>query len=220
MVAIGGAILLIGCSMEGPNTGSPGETVPTSEWDSPGKRSSGESVHFPGECEPQAQGYWKRVCQKAHPSEERPMLSDYVALVSVVAPFTDVATVEDMCDRTNPSPASDKCEQAEAEFMTLLMNRASGRIEDACCVGGSGTGTVGEAIIAISTLLGNTDRTDADCRLAEAMATDVNGNTGVCPEEPTPDAGVPDAPTDPADAAPADAAPADPADAAPADPAP
>jgi hypothetical protein len=208
IILIGGAVLFIGCHMEDPNRGSPGSVLPTPESEQSASTSVCSGVP--------AAGFWKRQCPKNHPSEEHNYLQDYVALVSATAPFTDVTTVELLCEQLYPEPETDKCLQADAQFMTLLLNRASGRLDDACCVTASDgtTTTVSDMIVAIETLLGDeTSRTEADCDQAHTLMSGINGGTTLCaapeepdagPEEPAPDAG----PEEPApDAGPEEPAP-------------
>jgi hypothetical protein len=176
--------------MEDPDRGSPGSALPT-----PGQEESASTSTCGGTP---AAGFWKRQCPKNHPSEEHTYLEAYVPVVSATEPFTDVTTVAELCDQLYPEPETDKCLQADAQFMTLLLNRASGRIADACCVTASDgtTTTVGDMIAAIEALLGNLSRTAEDCDQAHTLLSGINGGTTLCtvPEEPAPDAGTEPAP--------------------------
>ena len=122
------------------------------------------------------QGFWKRVCKKPHPSGEHENLPGYVACVSAAATFRDVADEDDLCDRLHPDPKNDKCEQAEAQFMALLLNVCSGRIEVCNCIDDPdlGAATVGDAVAIIDGLLSNPARTFEDCVLAQAIAAAIN----------------------------------------------
>ena len=121
------------------------------------------------------QGFWKRVCNGPHPSGEHENLPGYVGCVRTAATFANVS-VDGLCDRLNPDPKNDKCEQAEAQFMALLLNVCSGRVADCNCVFDSTLGqtTVGDAVAFIDGLLSNPNRTFEDCVLAQAIADAIN----------------------------------------------
>ena len=131
-------------------------------------------------CEPvedpdvRTQGFWKRVCKKPHPSGEHENLPGYVDCVNDTATFSDVDDVDELCDRLHPDPRNDKCEQAEAQFMALLLNVCSGRVATCNCVFDPDLGdtTVGDAIEIIDALLvlGTFD----DCALAQSIAAAIN----------------------------------------------
>lgn len=124
------------------------------------------------------QGFWKRVCKKPHPSGEHENLHGYVDFVASFAAgtFGDVETAADICDRLNPNPQNSKCEQAEAQFMALMLNVASGRIATCNCVLDPDLGllTMGEAAKLIDFLLSNADRTFEDCVFAQSLAAAIN----------------------------------------------
>lgn len=142
-------------------------------------------------CEPvedsdvRTQGFWKRVCGGPHPSGEHENLPDYVDFVNDFAIFADVTDVDDLCERLHPDPKNDKCEKAEAQFMALLLNLASGRVAVCNCVNDPDLGetTVGDVADFIDGLLSNPGRTFEDCVLAQAIADRINnGETLVnCP---------------------------------------
>jgi hypothetical protein len=214
IIIISGAILFTGCQMEGPSAGAPDWAVAALEQVSWSEENASETLcsAAPGT------GFWKRQCDRSHPSGEHENLPDYVAEISAIAPFTDVSSEADLCDRLRPSPETDRCEQAEAQFMTLLLNRASGQLLDDCCVDGSGTDatTVGAVIDEIEALLGNLSRSVEDCEQARALATGVNDGTWLCaaPQEPTPEEPAPEepAPEEPApEPVPEEPAPEEPA---------
>ena len=133
-------------------------------------------------CEPvfdpdvHTQGFWKRICAKPHPSGEDQNLPDYVDCVNSTVTFEDVDSVQALCDRLHPDPKNDKCEQAEAQFMALLLNVCSGRVETCNCIDDPALGqaTVGEAIDFIDALLSDPARTHADCVLAQSIADFIN----------------------------------------------
>jgi hypothetical protein len=136
-------------------------------------------------CEPvedpsvRTQGFWKRVCEKPHPSGEHENLPDYVDCVNTKLTFVDVDSVDALCDRLHPDPKNDKCEQAEAQFMALLLNVCSGRVAECNCVVDPALGevTVGEAIELIDLLLSDPDvRTFEDCVLAQSIADAINND--------------------------------------------
>ena len=131
------------------------------------------------------QGFWKRVCNGPHPSGEHDNLPEYVDFVNDFATFELVFGVEDMCERLNPDPKNDMCEKAEAQFMALLLNIASGRVAVCNCVDDPDLGltTVGEVAVIIDDLLSNPERTFEECQFAKSVADDINnGDTLVdCP---------------------------------------
>jgi hypothetical protein len=139
-------------------------------------------------CEPvkdpnvKTQGFWKRVCKFIHPSGEHELLPTYVDCVSDTATFADVADVDDLCDRLNPDPRWDKCEQAEAQFMALMLNVCSGRVATCNCVNDPDLGdtTVGDVIDVIDALLSG-DPTFDDCVLAQSVADRINNGDTLVP---------------------------------------
>ncbi len=142
-------------------------------------------------CEPvedpdvRTQGFWKRVCKKTHPSGEHEKLPSYVDCVNKTTTFADVGDVDALCDRLNPDPKNAKCEQAEAQFMALLLNVCSGRVAECNCINDPDLGetTVGEAIDFIDMLLSDPGRTFQDCVLAQSIADALNNGLSLvdCP---------------------------------------
>ena len=140
-------------------------------------------------CEPvedpevRTQGFWKRVCKKSHPSGEHENLPDYVDCVNNTDTFADVDSVDALCDRLHPNPKNDKCEQAEAQFMALLLNICSGRVAVCNCLDDPDLNTVGKAADLIDELLSNPNRTFGDCVQAQAIADNINNGVGLvdCP---------------------------------------
>src|SRR5262249_38699951 len=69
-------------------------------------------------------GFYRRLCAGEHP--ESSLTQADVDCVNDSATFSSVSTVADLCDRLNPNPTNDKCEQAESQFAALLLNRCRG----------------------------------------------------------------------------------------------
>jgi hypothetical protein len=117
-------------------------------------------------------GWWKRLCRGPHPSGEFISQVD-VDCVNDSCTFATVQTVAQLCDRLNPDPQNDKCEQAEAQFMTLLLNDCrcrTGHHQPISASCGPDT-TVGEAIANADSALCNPNRTHQDCILSQACDT-------------------------------------------------
>jgi hypothetical protein len=105
--------------------------------------------------------------------------------VAASEPFLDVADEAGICEHLVPDPASDKCEQARAQAMALVLNVCSGRLEVGCSAGG-----VGESLRAVSELLSAPDL--AACRDAQALAAGMNEAESACAEAGDESAGEPD----------------------------
>ncbi len=140
----------------------------------------GRAGEDPGPCRPvsprvQGQGFWKRQCKGPHPSNSR--LANYLPLVQRTQAFGEVENVADLCSVLSPSPRSDKCEQAEGQFMALLLNLASGRLAFCNCVDDPDLGavTVAQAVALLDRLLANPNRTRNDCTRVQAIADRMNG---------------------------------------------
>ena len=133
-------------------------------------------------CEPLTQGFWKRQCRGPHPSGEHDKLPDYVDCVNQSLTFSSVFSVDDLCDRMYPDPNNDKCEQAEAQFMALLLNICSNRLTRDCCIDTtlSPATTVDDAVAEIDALLSDPLRTFADCVQAQALADAINTGAALC----------------------------------------
>ena len=136
------------------------------------------------------QGFWKRVCARPHPSGEHENLPVYVGCVNATATFMDVHNAYAICDRLNPTPkkkrgksSGKKGEQAEAQFMALLLNVCSGRVETSNCVNDPDLGetTVGDVVMVIDELLSNSLRTFEDCVHAQAFADRINNGLTLVP---------------------------------------
>jgi len=131
-------------------------------------------------CQPKTQGFWKRQCEGPHPSGEPERLSGYAACVDDARTFAGVADAVEICDRLHPQPNSDKCEQAEAQFMALELNACSGRLAPSCCTSSDREpSTVVEAVAEVDALLANPDRGFDDCVSAQAIADGINSGRTV-----------------------------------------
>jgi hypothetical protein len=132
-------------------------------------------------CDPRTQGFWKRQCKGPHP--EGPALGPLVDSVNNATTFAAVASTGDICSEVDSFvPPNDKCEQAEAQFMAVLLNRASGRLTGNCCISSGLTPAtnVGGAIVEIDGLLSNPGRTFDDCVRAQAIADAINTGAAFC----------------------------------------
>jgi hypothetical protein len=136
----------------------------------------------PPRCEPLTQGFWKRQCRGRHPSRENEHLDEYASCVAASLTFGAAASADDECRALNPSSPRDKCQQADAQLMALLLNACSGRLDRACCIDSSLTSavTVGEAIDEIDALLANPGRRFRDCVRAQAIADAINTGAALC----------------------------------------
>ena len=152
---------------------------------------------IPLRCEPHTQGFWKRQCAGPHPSGEHERLPDYIDAFNDALTFAGVADVGALCDRLNPAPENDKCEQAEAQLGALLLNLASGRVSSDCCVASDVTtaGRVGDAVTEADALLASAGRTFQDCVRAQEIAASINEGRVLCDPSAAPaaeDAGATD----------------------------
>ncbi len=122
------------------------------------------------------QGFWKRQCKGRHPSGEHARLGSYTPCVAATATFSGTGGAAEICRELHPRPARAKCEQAEAQFMALLLNTCSGRLAECNRVEDSTLGytTVGETIGHIDALLSNPARSFKDCVEAQAIADAIN----------------------------------------------
>ncbi|MCZ6688300.1 MAG: hypothetical protein O7H41_01730 [Planctomycetota bacterium] len=133
-------------------------------------------------CDPRTQGFWKRQCENSHPSGEHGKQSSYVPFINGTATFANVIDVAGICDALHPTPRNDKCAQAQAQFMALLLNVASERLIRGCCIdtGMSGAMTVGEAVTEIDALLSDPGRTREECVTAQSLADSINTGAALC----------------------------------------
>ncbi len=134
------------------------------------------------QCEPVAdpdvrtQGFWKRVARKPHPSGEYKRLPSYAGCISATETFAEVDSRADIRNQLNPKPKNSKCEQAEAQFMALLLNVCSGRVAECNLVHDPDLGetTIGAVIGFIDAILSDPHPARADCVLAQAIADRIN----------------------------------------------
>jgi len=145
----------------------------------------------PAAC-PLTQGFWKRVCKGPHPSGEFDNLPDYVSYVASFATFADVGRVEDLCDRLHPDPRNEKCEQAEGQFMAMLLNLASGRVPEDAAVSDPDASADEAAALAeeVDAILSGAPGFQ-ECVLAQSIADDFNNgislpSSDACGEETAP----------------------------------
>src|SRR4029078_4455023 len=71
-------------------------------------------------CNTKGQGYWKRLCHGPHSGDFYTQKD--VDCVNNSCTFSDVQTISQMCDELTDAQGPDKCEKAEAKFMSLLLN--------------------------------------------------------------------------------------------------
>lgn len=112
---------------------------------------------LPSVCEdpqPHTQGFWRRVCKKAHPDQ----------------PDRSILTTE-LCEDMNPDPHSDPCERARSQFAAVLYNLASDRIQEGCIDDNTGN-DVGATVEAIEALI--SEGTKDSCKTASSLAASIN----------------------------------------------
>jgi len=103
---------------------------------------------------PKTQGFWRRVCQKAHPDQEdRSFLTD------------------ELCEDLNPDPHSDPCERARSQAAAAQYNVLSERVDAGCVVDSTG-GSVADALAEIQDLIDQ--GTNISCKAASALAAGMN----------------------------------------------
>ncbi len=139
----------------------------------------GRAGDDPGPCRPVAvrvegQGFWKRQCKGPHPS--RTDLSEAIPVVSRTETFHEVEDVAGICAALSPSPRSGKCEQAEGQFMALLLNLATGRLAVCNCVSDPDVGdtTVASLVALLDGVLADPNRTREECTRAKDIADRAN----------------------------------------------
>jgi hypothetical protein len=125
--------------------------------------------------DPKTQGYYKRLCRGPHASGEFISQQD-ADCVNNTCTFATVATPADVCDRMTPNPNNDKCEQAEAQFMALMLNVCRCRVSDGTAVDSECTSntTVLQSRTDADALLCNPDATHADCARAQCESEEIN----------------------------------------------
>jgi len=108
------------------------------------------------ECDPdpRTQGFWRRVCKKAHPAQpDRSILTD------------------ELCADLNPDPNSDPCERARSQFAAVLYNLDSDRLQGVCIVEDNGE-SLADTVAEIEALIA--DGTDDSCKEASGIAASIN----------------------------------------------
>jgi hypothetical protein len=125
---------------------------------------------------PHGRGYWKRLCRGPHPSGDFYTMVD-VDCLNNTCTFGSITSTADICDRLQPNPNNDKCEQAEAQFMTLMLNVCRGRISavdtiDSTC--GGAPGTVGQSLAQADALLCSPARDRASCASAQCLSEELS----------------------------------------------
>jgi len=123
-------------------------------------------------------GYWKRLCRMSLRPEDSLTLQD-VDCVNNACTFSSIATIEDLCARLDPDPPADRCEQAEAQFMVLMLNVCRGRVADAETIH-SGCGrstTIRDARGLVDALLCDPARSLTKCTQAQCVSDIDSGST-------------------------------------------
>lgn len=125
---------------------------------------------------PEDLNYWKRLCQGPHPSGEFISQQD-VSCVTVSCAFAgQVSDPLSLCDHLDANPSNDKCEQADAEFMALLLNVCRGRtpvelpIRSHC----SDNTTVGQSRAEADGILCSPLREHKTCTRAQCLSEEIN----------------------------------------------
>ena len=124
---------------------------------------------------PETLGYWKRLCEGPHPSGE--FISDTdVACVRQSCTFIGVYNVAGVCDILQANPIDDKCEQAEAQLMALLLNVCRGRVSAEAPMRShcSDHTTIGESRAEADGMLCSPLRDHGSCVHAECMSEEIN----------------------------------------------
>lgn len=133
-------------------------------------------------CEPsnpdgvRGQGFWKRQCRGPHPSGEYGMLGEYVDYVMGFETFAEVGGADDLCAVLYPDVRNDKCRKAEAQFIGVLLNLASGRLAACQCLDANmlDAPTVGDAVAVMDEILSAPDRTGPECGVVQHVADALN----------------------------------------------
>jgi hypothetical protein len=135
-------------------------------------------VHSPNNTcggSPKALGYWKRLCRGPVGSGDHYAQSD-VDCVNDTCVFGTVASIADLCGRLEPTPSTDKCEQAEAQLMALTLNVCRGRVLDAQPIQSDCTNhaTVLESRLDAGALLCKPARSFSECARAQCESEEIN----------------------------------------------
>jgi hypothetical protein len=123
---------------------------------------------------PWGQGFWKRLCAGPHP--EGSITQADVECVNDTCAFASVHTLADLCDRLRPNPSNDKCEQAEAQFMALMLNHCQNRLTDSAPIVSQCTShtTVGASRSDADAVLCSGGRNRSTCTLAKCESEELN----------------------------------------------
>jgi hypothetical protein len=101
--------------------------------------------------------------------------------VSATCTFAAVDSPAALCDRLNPDPPNDKCEQGEAQFMALMLNICKGRVAETVPIASSCTSntTVGQSRAEADALLCNPNRDHATCTTAQCESEEINSGAAL-----------------------------------------
>jgi hypothetical protein len=90
--------------------------------------------------------------------------------------FASIQTVTQLCDRLDPNPPNDKCEQAESQLMALMLNYCQGRVADASPIISHCTSntTVGQSRAEADATLCDPARGNASCTAAQCESAEIN----------------------------------------------
>lgn len=138
------------------------------------------------DCNVKGTGYWRKLCRdRDHPSDHSgDFYTDLdVACVSASCTFADVATVDQMCARLDPSHGgNDRCSRAEAGLLSLLLNLCRCRLQpsqpiDAHC--DPPVPTVAEAAARADAALCDPGRTEDACRHPECSTIEITNGAAL-----------------------------------------
>ena len=131
------------------------------------------------EVSPKTQGFWRRLCTGPHP--EGSIAQADVECVNDSCTFAAVHTIADLCDRLNPYPSSDKCEQAESQFMALMLNHCQSRLTDSAPIDSQCTThtTAGPSRAEADGLLCSGTRNESTCTLAQCESEELNSGSAL-----------------------------------------
>jgi hypothetical protein len=138
--------------------------------------SSGCSHEVSGLCQasPRSEGFWRRLCRGPHPDGQ--ITQEDVDCVNDSCTFAAVQTVAELCQRLDPAPPEDKCAQAEAQLMALMLNSCQGRIVDTAPILStcSASTTIGQSRAEVDDLLCASSRDQSTCTRAQCQAEEIN----------------------------------------------
>ncbi len=126
------------------------------------------------EINPKTIGYYKRLCKGPLPGDQ--LTQSDADCVRHSSTFPHVMSVADICAVLPPNLVSDKCEQAEEQFMALLLNRCRNRVCDAQAIHPSCSthATVGQTIQHSDSLLATASRTRDECTHAQCESEEID----------------------------------------------